>query len=186
MSTIIDYVNELERQKRKLVSILNTLNVQSDDTETFNELIPKILQIYGITYFIHCKDKFSPITVDKASDISITLFSDNVDASAQVTTQSGYDVNTYVYNPDLDVYSISACNAGGLWSGYRPPSSGGTIVPVLGTNGLIKYHISCNRGDFYYSFITLNNYLATINNLETPITKTNTNTMKVIYTIQET
>ena len=89
MSTIIDYVNELERQKRKLVSILNTLNVQSDDTETFNELIPKILQIYGITYFIHCKDKFSPITVGKASDISITPFSDNVDASAQVTTQQG-------------------------------------------------------------------------------------------------
>ena len=89
MSTIMDYVNELERQKRKLVSILNTLNVQSDDTETFNELIPKILQIYGITYFIHCKDKFSPITVDKATGIAMTPFSDNVDASAQVTKQQG-------------------------------------------------------------------------------------------------
>lgn len=89
MSTIMDYVNELERQKRKLVSILNTLNVQSDDTETFNELIPKILQIYGITYFIHCKDKFSPITVDKATGIAMTPFSDNIDASAQVTKQQG-------------------------------------------------------------------------------------------------
>lgn len=89
MNTIIDYANELERQKRKLVSILNTLNVQSDDTETFNELIPKILQIYGITYFIHCKDKFSPITIDKATGIAMTPFSDNVDASAQVTTQQG-------------------------------------------------------------------------------------------------
>ena len=89
MNTIIDYVNELEGQKRKLVSILNTLNVQSDATETFNELIPKILQIYGITYFIHCKDKFSPITVDKATGIAMTPFSDNVDASARVTTQQG-------------------------------------------------------------------------------------------------
>ena len=101
-------------------------------------------------------------------------------------SMSGYDVTTHVYNPDLDVYSISACNAGGLWSGYYAPSSGGTIVPVLGTNDLIKYHIACNTDKFWYSFITLNNYLATINNLETPITKTNTNTMKVIYTIQET
>lgn len=89
MSTIMDYVNELERQKRKLVYILNTLNVQSDDTETFNELIPKILQIYGITYFIHCKNKFSPIAVDKASDVVMTPFSDNIDASAQDTTQQG-------------------------------------------------------------------------------------------------
>ena len=104
----------------------------------------------------------------------------------QANSASGYEVKAHVYNPDLDVYSVSACNAGGLWSGHHAPSSAGMIVPVLGTNDLIKYHIVCTSGDFYYNFITLNNYLATINNLETPIIKTNTNTMKVIYTIQET
>lgn len=51
-------------------------------------------------------------------------------------------------------------------------------------NDMVKYAVNRWR-EFRTNFITLNNYLATINNLETPITKTNTNTMKVIYTITE-
>lgn len=96
-----------------------------------------------------------------------------------------YQEHAYTYNPETDVTSDLGQNPGGLVidsdvRSYRY----GTIVPCIDCNDIIKYAIHYGR-NFHGCFITLNNYLATINNLETPITKTNTNTMKVIYTIKE-
>lgn len=93
--------------------------------------------------------------------------------------------NVDVYNPDTDVLTIAGMNGGNFFDGnynyYRC-----TVIPCVDMNDIIKYSITKISSEAYTNFITLNNYLATINNLETPITKTNTNTMKVIYTIQET
>lgn len=90
----------------------------------------------------------------------------------------------YVYNPETDILTKS-----GLHSHVMTENTNGfecaDIVPCIDTDGLIVYRIGRTSNNFYYKFYTLNPYLATINNLETPITKTNTNTMKVIYTITE-
>lgn len=47
MSTIIDYVNELERQKNVLADILAEKGLQATRDETFNTLIPKVRDISG-------------------------------------------------------------------------------------------------------------------------------------------
>lgn len=54
------------------------------------------------------------------------------------------------------------------------------FIPINGTHGLYVY--SSN----YSNIKLVTHYLATINNLAEPITKTATNTMKIIYTISET
>lgn len=58
-------------------------------------------------------------------------------------------------------------------------ASNDRYVPVIGSN--IAFAILPNNGGFAIPC----NYLATINNLSTPITKTAAQTMKVIYTISE-
>ena len=47
MSTIIDYVNELERPKNVLADILAEKGLQATRDETFNTLIPKVRDISG-------------------------------------------------------------------------------------------------------------------------------------------
>lgn len=47
MSTIIDYVNELERQKNVLADILAEKGLQATRDETFNTLIPKVRDVSG-------------------------------------------------------------------------------------------------------------------------------------------
>lgn len=50
MSTIIDYVNELERQKNVLADTLAEKGLQATRDETFNTLIPKVRDIGGSEY----------------------------------------------------------------------------------------------------------------------------------------
>jgi hypothetical protein len=55
-------------------------------------------------------------------------------------------------------------------------------VPVI--NDEMLYYVTCgsvSNVGFYY----LANYLATINNLSEPVTKTADKTMKITYTIEE-
>lgn len=59
-----------------------------------------------------------------------------------------------------------------------------TYVPVL-DNPLLFYKLN-DYGLNYSGYCMCNNYLATINNLTTPVIKTADTTMKVTYTIQET
>lgn len=83
--------------------------------------------------------------------------------------------SAYMYDPQTEVLSPTA---------YFSKIDGQAIIPCLGSNEMLVYIVRYDNGT-YHHFANLNNYLATINNLETPITKTNTNTMKVIYTITE-
>ena len=94
-----------------------------------------------------------------------------------------YETIVDVYNPDTDTLKISCMNGANLFDERYYYQC--TVIPCIDMNDMVKYAVN-RRSEFRTNFITLNNYLATINNLETPITKTNTNTMKVIYTIQET
>ena len=55
-------------------------------------------------------------------------------------------------------------------------------TPVL--NEPMLYFVSCG-GQTTIGYIILLNYLATINNLPEPVTKTSDKTMKVTYIIQE-
>lgn len=86
---LMDYVNELKQQRDILVDILGKVGVEASTDETFNTLIPKILDIYGITYFIKVYDSFGVIAIEKNSDIQMQPFSESLNVSAQVTTQQG-------------------------------------------------------------------------------------------------
>ena len=58
------------------------------------------------------------------------------------------------------------------------------ITPVIGHE--IFRHVSNVSDNYTSKFATIGNYLATINNLSQPVTKTADKTMKVTYVIQET
>ena len=58
------------------------------------------------------------------------------------------------------------------------------ITPVIG-HEIFRY-VSHVQGNYISRFATIGNYLATINNLSQPVTKTADKTMKVTYVIQET
>lgn len=63
---------------------------------------------------------------------------------------------------------------------YYPPS----CVPVL-NHPMLKYLSFGNNTGTHEGFYFLAHYLATVNNLSTPIVKAPTQTMKITYTIQE-
>lgn len=84
--------------------------------------------------------------------------------------------SAYMYNPQTEVISPTA---------YFSKIGGQAIIPCFGSNEMLVYIVRQTTSSLYSYFANLNNYLATINNLETPIVKTDTNTMKVIYTITE-
>ena len=58
------------------------------------------------------------------------------------------------------------------------------VTPVIG-HEIFRY-VSNIQGNYGSKFATIGNYLATINNLSQPVTKTADKTMKVTYVIQET
>lgn len=105
-------------------------------------------------------------------------------------------------------YDSSAPNMGGLWvtdCTATPDASNTTLCGIDGIDfyyGDVYYPVGCTpvlnhpmlmylsqeqRGGTSYSqgFFILAHYLATINNLATPIVKAPTQTMKITYTIQE-
>ena len=47
MSTIIDYVNELEYQRDLLADILSEKGIEASRSEKFNTLIPKVRDVSG-------------------------------------------------------------------------------------------------------------------------------------------
>lgn len=85
---IMAYINELKHQRDLLADILNKVGVEASKDEKFNTLIPKVLSIYGITFFINVSDSFGVIPVETA-DIQMMPISENINASADETTQQG-------------------------------------------------------------------------------------------------
>ncbi|MCD7958628.1 MAG: hypothetical protein LUF89_03710 [Ruminococcus sp.] len=58
-------------------------------------------------------------------------------------------------------------------------------APILGKPWLYWYGLNFNSGCCTGTFVVWSNYLATINNLSDTLTKTNSQTMKITYTITE-
>lgn len=85
---IMAYINELKHQRDLLADILNKVGVEASKEEKFNTLIPKVLSIYGITFFINVSDSFGVISVETA-DIQMMPLSENVSTSAQQTDAQG-------------------------------------------------------------------------------------------------
>lgn len=73
---------ELAQSKELLVNILSMVDVEASTDESLSTLILKILDIYGITYFIKAHDSFGPILVE-TQDVQMLPFSDNVGVTTQ-------------------------------------------------------------------------------------------------------
>lgn len=78
---------------------------------------------------------------------------------------------------DTETFTMRVPETYGLYDG-----SGRQHVPVIGHP--LTYYLSCGSNNGTFAIRT--DYLATINNLGTPVVKTADKTMKVIYTLQET
>lgn len=82
--------------------------------------------------------------------------------------------------------AIHMCSNGGngTTDTYRPGISNGLFCIGGSYNNSWGGSSYCNFIDYYFTFITP--YLATINNLQSPVVKTADKTMKITYTITET
>lgn len=84
-----------------------------------------------------------------------------------------------VYRSGVSTLAHYSYNSGGYSTGANPSIVRMRNYPMLAFTSVSSFS---DRTSFVY----FANYLATINNLGTPITKVNTQTMKITYTIQET
>lgn len=83
--------------------------------------------------------------------------------------------NLYIANTETNEFLKPESNR--LFAGYA-----NSYAPVIGNPML--FYMSCGRRD-HGNFVMMSNYLATINNLTEPVTKTADKTMKITYIIQE-
>lgn len=98
----------------------------------------------------------------------------------QYASSSG---NRRVYTTDEVTNKVRFCGNQYLYCFYYSSSYyNPAMTPVL--NHPMYYYISCSTYG-QDGFYMLTNYLATINNLSEPVTKTADKTMKITYTIQE-
>ena len=88
------------------------------------------------------------------------------------TTKTPDDTNTTYCGADIVAHNLSG-------STYYPHS----CVPVL--NHPMLFYLSNMNASGGEGFYYMAHYLGTVNNLATPIAKVNTQTMKIIYTLQE-
>lgn len=98
-------------------------------------------------------------------------------------TSSSY-YSCLIYNTELDEYSPMEYNY--LSASYNQYSYSPMYFPVM--NHPLLYYVAQygSTSNYHYrSFRYLGNYLATINNLESPVVKTADKTMKVTYIIEE-
>ena len=100
----------------------------------------------------------------------------------EYTSQSYY--SCFIYNTELDEYCPMEYNY--LSTGYGQYSYSPMYFPVM--NHPLLYYVAqygSSSSYHYHTFRYLGNYLATINNLESPVVKTADKTMKVTYIIEE-
>lgn len=100
----------------------------------------------------------------------------------EYTASSNY--SCLIYNTELDEYSPMEYNF--LSASYSQYAYSPMYFPVM--NHPLLYYVAqygVSNSYHYHSFRYLGNYLATINNLESPVVKTADKTMKVTYIIEE-
>lgn len=133
---------------------------------------------YSVSYYIYRQEIGNSANIQKI-DMAVrqsypTMARDGILYYEYPSTYSGsyccYVVNT-------ETFTMRMPETYGLYDG-----SGRQHVPVIGHP--LTYYLSCGSNNGTFAIRT--DYLATINNLGTPVVKTADKTMKVIYTLQET
>lgn len=106
----------------------------------------------------------------------------------QLMYNTKYNYTGTSWSSEYDDYYIFVLNNNNLLrTELRPNHSEKSIelIPVL-NNPLLFLSTNTYASDNESRYVIISNYLATINNLTTPVYKTADTTMKVTYTIQET
>ncbi len=135
----------------------------------------------------------------------ISLTDGSVTSEISGVTTGGHAGNCFIKNGRIYVKSGTSCSSGyqyyavidteletirytslrnDLSSNYTS-SSGEKSAPILGKPWLYWYGYNYNSSYYTGRFVVWSNYLATINNLSTAVTKTSSQTMKITYTISE-
>ena len=98
------------------------------------------------------------------------------DGKLYLENPSGYSGTYALYVVDTDSFTMKYPESYGLYdSSYRQ------YVPVRGVP--MTYYLTGGSGNGTFAMRT--DYLATINNLDSPVVKTADKTMKVTYTLSE-
>lgn len=91
MPTIDEQLAALDYWRSRLARALNTLGVEASEDETLNTLIPKVFDIYGITFFGRVSDSFDQIGIE-ASGCTVDQFSDGI--KAQIMDESAANIES--------------------------------------------------------------------------------------------
>lgn len=125
---IIDYLKELNTQKTQLANILNSKGVQASETETFNTLIPKVLQIENGNGKTTRKNLFRFGMPDKFGDKIFAVFQNGIQnlesfishgnrlccAENQYTicyTQEDFSWDGHVYTASVEAFNADESTA---------------------------------------------------------------------------
>lgn len=181
-----------------------TANINSP--EGYNYLIIKNGILYAIKY---TSDNYMSgvyaISLNDPNDIQLLTFTDNSTRLFKPASSSNY----YYYNFSTVVNEINGVivyrggyiHNGKLYPQYNNSSLGETYLAAEGLAACPKPGLQCgpfllgitsnsyshSSSTYYWSFwiYLMTTYLATINNLENPITKTEDKTMKITYILTE-
>lgn len=128
------------------------------------------------------------IKLDNPSDVSVIPSADGSNRSISFKYQIGKRLYSAIgrYVLDTELNKIFFCELiGGCYNKSINTISSQAIIPVV-NHDLIKY-VSYSQNDYRrgLGFLLHGCYLATINNLSQPVTKTADKTMKITYIIQE-
>ena len=128
------------------------------------------------------------IKLDNSADVLVIPSADGGSYRLNFKYQIGKRLYTQNgrYVLDTELNKIFFCELiGGCHNSHRDYASSHAIIPVI-NHDLIKYvSYSANDYDRGLGFLLHGCYLATINNLSQPVTKTADKTMKITYIIQE-
>lgn len=115
--------------------------------------------------------KFAKTQRQSADDLRpISVFNGKILYFGLYRYSYSYTYDSFIFDTELGTGSVTDCAT--TWA------SGYLMNPILDDN----FHF---YSGYKHSVIVPSNYLATINNLETPITKTSDKTMKITYTLKE-
>ena len=135
MATTQEYINQLKIDKQNLVSKLNEMGVEANNSETFTSLVPKISTIVT-----------SPVLQNKSINIT-------ENGTQNIEADEGYD-GLSIVNVTTNVPSSGETPEKGIVINEWNSSGYPTKINVLGIDTIPYYYFYC----YYLGSVTVNGY----------------------------
>ncbi|MCI6582529.1 MAG: hypothetical protein MSH15_11210 [Oscillospiraceae bacterium] len=141
---IVNYLKELKEQKKQLAANITVKGVQANESETFNTLVPKVLQIQNNTGTTPKKSIFHYGMPDKYGDTIFTVFQNGIQ-----------NLDSYVRNGKAfccadNQYTICYTQSDFSWDGHVYTASTEPIIVDENTAVVMTYMSGVTeKGEMY-------------------------------------